>query len=684
MTIEQIQLPHTAAADPFTLGLSRRDGHMNVAVYAPAIEALDIHFKYDGVWQHARLSNHESGVHYATIPALAAGTPYGFWATGQTPGAQLLLDPYGKAIVEEEVDGETVYYSSHTERDFDWGEDKSPRTPERQTVIYEAHVKGLTINHPGIPEELRGTYAGLAHPEMIAYLQRLGVTAVELLPVHFHIDEPHLQELGFSNYWGYNTLGYFALHSEYASAAARAGGPQAVQDEFKGMVKLLHRAGLEVILDVVYNHTAEGGKGGPELSWRGLGEQDYYRHDVAGNYVDTTGCGNTLDFSNKRVAKMALDSLRYWVKDFHIDGFRFDLATSLARDENHEFTPMHPFLHAAALSDDLSGVKLISEPWDVGLGGWQTGNFPHGWSDWNDRFRDTVRDFWLTDQAAQQRGDMPGSVAALATRIAGSADLFTTSGRTAMASVNFVTAHDGFTMADLTSYDRKHNEANGEENRDGTDNNRSYNHGVEGHTADCDVRAARELTARNLMATLLLSRGVPMISMGDEVLRTQNGNNNAYCQDSEISYMDWNFDEHERHMFDVTRRLIKIRQSFLKGQPYEYWSRPDGNYMLWFDAQGTPMSIDAWNDPNTRVVQVILGSPNGAVDGMIVINGSLSDVEVTLPDEVALESSGAFERNSKEFDLLLATADRVPAQQTFRGGDAVDLPANSIQVFRAN
>jgi glycogen operon protein len=687
-------------SQPFPLGLhaahpaNHSASAVNVAVYAPGADALEIHYQRpDGWWEHLLLPDLTDGVHHGVIRGLAANGRYGFRVAaeeglqhgGSPETVQLLLDPYGRAVDTVQGPDGPVYWSVYAAGGFDWGGVQPPRTHWRDTVVYEAHVKGLTMLHPDIPEHLRGTYAGLAHPVMIDYLRSLGVTAVQLLPVHFHIDEPHLAGTGLTNYWGYNTLGYFAPHTGYATRAAREAGHQAVLDEFKGMVKLLHQAGLEVILDVVYNHTAEGGPGQPALSWRGLGERQYYRHDDGGNYLDLTGCGNTLDFSQPRVVEMALDSLRYWVEEFHIDGFRFDLAAALARDSNHHFDPRHPFLVAAGADQALRGAKLIAEPWDVGMGGWQTGNFPQGWADWNDRFRDTVREFWLSDQAALHDGGHAGSVARLAGCLAGSADVFSRSRRTALSSLNFVTAHDGFTLADLAAYAHKHNEANGEDNRDGHNHNRSYNHGAEGPTRDAGITAAREQTGRNLMATLLLSLGVPMITAGDEFGRTQHGNNNAYCQDNALAWVDWNLDDPARRMLECTRELVKIRRRFLAHQPYSYPVRAESSYLLWFNADGLPMTQEEWLDPRTRVMQVLLGSPEGVLDGLLVVNGTAADVKVALPQALPLREFGVLDAEGHTFELRFATAaDLGPRRgEQFGAGESDLVPANSLSVYRA-
>jgi glycogen debranching enzyme len=628
---------------PFPLGVADTvpgvpvlEDAVNIAVYAPALAAVDVWYTGPrGVLVRAPLFDATDGIHHGTVVGLRHGARYAFWERGapRPSHGQLLVDPYARAI---ETDGLGAHWGVHVARDYDWDGDTSPHTPWRDTVIYEAHVKGQTKLHPDIPEPLRGTYAGFAHPAMVAHLKELGVTTVELLPVHFHIDEPHLQELGLPNYWGYNTLGFFAPHTDYATAAARAAGPWAVQAEFKGMVKHLHEAGIEVVLDVVFNHTAEGGKGQRTLSWRGLGDRQYYRHDADGNYYDTTGCGNTLDFNEPAVVRMALDSLRMWVEEYHVDGFRFDLAVSLGRDETNHFTPHHPFYVALAADPVLAGTKLIAEPWDVAMGGWQTGRFPRGFADWNDRFRDTVRDFWVADRGELEAGGTGGSVARLAAALAGSREVFAPSGRGPLASINFVTAHDGFTLRDLVGYERKHNEANGEENRDGHNHNRSYNHGVEGMTGDGRISAARLQTASNAMAMLCLSLGVPMIAAGDEIGKTQEGNNNAYCQDNQTAWLDWSLDPYQRGMLDATRSLLRIRREFLAGQPYTYPSRDDSSYLLWFNADGEPMQVEQWDDPGTRLVQMLIGSQTGNVDGLVVVNGGLGPAKIRMPRPDAL------------------------------------------------
>ncbi|MDQ0798368.1 glycogen operon protein [Arthrobacter sp. SLBN-112] len=663
-------------------------GRANVACFAPSVTSLDIVYcPPGGQWRSRTLPNVVRGVHHGIVEDLPYGSRYGFRPSadrrplppyapavlGDDAGnPPLLLDPYGRGV--EQKDG--VLATVRTAPDFDWGADERPALPWRNTILYEAHVRGQSKLHPDVPEELRGTYAGMAHPAVLEHLTSLGVTAVQLLPVHFHLDEPHLQDLGLTNYWGYNTAAFFALHPGYATRAAREAGPQAVQDEFKDMVKAMHAAGLEVILDVVYNHTAEGTQDGPVLNFRGLGEQAYYRMDSHGKYVDTTGCGNTLNFGEPHVVQMVVDSLRYWVDEFHVDGFRFDLAVTLCRNAANEFDPNHPFLTTIAADPVLSGVKLIAEPWDIGDGGWQTGRFPSRWVDWNDHFRDAVRTFWLADRAAMDAGGDGGTMARLADSLSGSAGLFQASGRSRLASVNFVTAHDGFTMNDLVSFDRKHNEDNGEENRDGHGDNRSYNHGVEGPTENGLILAKRAQSRRNLMATLMVSLGVPMITAGDELARTQQGNNNAYCQDSPMTWLDWTLTPEAHEMLRSTKRFIRLRKEFLAAQPHDFPVRDEQSYLYWFDQHGQPMSAERWNDPHHRVLQLLLGDDGGALAGLVVVNGGATDVQITLPDLGRATPS--------LFELRLTTSPLHEQRQGIRvaSGETDLAEANSISIYR--
>ncbi|MDQ1696705.1 MAG: isoamylase, partial [Frankiaceae bacterium] len=541
---------------PYPLGATYDGSGTNFAVFSEVAERVDLClFDDDGAEKRVRLPERDAFVWHGYLPNIGPGQRYGFRVHGPyEPAAglrcnphKLLLDPYAKAI-EGSIDwDESLFayrFDDPDERNdadsgphmvksvvispfFDWQNDRLPRTPYNETVVYEAHVKGLTIRHPQIPEEMRGSYAALGHPVMIDHFHRLGVTAVELMPVHHFAQDHYLQERGLRNYWGYNTLGFFAPYNAYSSAGSRG---QQVQ-EFKAMVRRLHEAGIEVILDVVYNHTAEGNQMGPTLSMRGIDNQAYYRlmADDPQYYMDYTGTGNSLNVRHPHTLQLIMDSLRYWVTEMHVDGFRFDLAATLAR-EFHDVDRLSTFFDLVQQDPIVSQVKLIAEPWDVGEGGYQVGNFPPLWTEWNGKFRDTVRDYWRGEAA---------TLAEFGSRLTGSSDLYESDGRKPYASINFVTAHDGFTLHDLVSYNEKHNEANGEDNKDGESHNRSWNHGVEGETDDTDVISLREQEKRNFLTTLFLSQGVPMLLHGDELGRTQGGNNNAYCQDNELSWVDW-------------------------------------------------------------------------------------------------------------------------------------------------
>jgi len=550
-------------------------GGANVALWAQGATAVDL-CMFDGQGREDRIPMTERvfNVFHAHLTDMPVGTHYGFRVEGEwNPLAghrwnhnKLLLDPYARAIdgdfrLDPAVFGHVgsddltmsmtdsspfVPRSVVVDDSFDWGDDRSPGTAWGDTVIYETHVRGITRRHASVPEHERGTYAGLAHPHVIEHLTTLGVTAIELLPVHHFVDETHLLEDGLTNYWGYNSLGYFAPHAAYSSLGSRGGQVT----DFKRMVKALHAAGLEVILDVVYNHTAEGNQLGPMLSFRGIDNDDYYHlRDGGRYYADYTGCGNTLDVSKPHVLQLVMDSLRYWVLEMHVDGFRFDLASALARSF-HDVNMLGNFMTTIQQDPVLRRVKLIAEPWDVGPGGYQVGEFPPLWTEWNDKYRDSIRDFW--------RGDT--GIGELGWRLSGSADLYGSEGRRPFASINFVTAHDGFTLRDLVSYNTKHNEANLEDNRDGTDNNRSWNCGIEGETDDPEVLALRQRQLRNLLGTLLLSTGVPMLAGGDEFGRTQGGNNNAYCQDNDISWYDWNWEPWQSDLKVFASDVLELRR----------------------------------------------------------------------------------------------------------------------------
>ena len=670
---------------PTRIGVYTSGDGLDVAVVARDAHAVDMCiFDEEGAETRYALMGPRTGVWHGHIPGFGAGTRYGFRVHGPWDpdggkffnSHKLLLDPYGRGI-EGAVDlrpavyahcvDEELYPSEYPMRrspldsaphmprsvvvDPSFPIAPRPHTPWETTVIYEIHVKGFTKNMPGVPPRLRGTYAGLAHPASVSYLKDLGITAVELLPVHAKCDEPFLTERGLTNYWGYSTLSFFAPEPSYATAESRAGGAQAVVDEFRGMVSLLHQAGIEVILDVVYNDA------GPSLSWRGLDSDLYYRHTTSRpvQTIDVTGTGNTVNVDHPKAIQMVLDSLRYWVRDMGVDGFRFDLAATLGRFATG-FSPMHPLLIAMATDDDLAHAKLIAEPWDVGPGGWQTGNFPVPFSEWNDHYRGALRNFWLADVRAQASGHVVSGPNDLATRLSGSQDVFEHGlGRLRgpRASINFVTAHDGFTLADLTAYDRKHNTANLENNRDGSDDNRSWNHGVEGTLAsnathpnavtpyailsNMTIADLRARSQRNILATLFVSSGTPMLLGGDEFGRTQYGNNNAYCQDDPISWIDWDLAEGQQAQIDTVSWLIALRRAhpvlrpdrFATGQPYGGDTIPD---LSWYTAQGTPMPDYGWTDSRHRTFQILRsGLKWGDRDALIIINANLDDAHVTLP-----------------------------------------------------
>ncbi len=581
------------------------------------------------------LRERTNNVWHVYLPDVRPGQLYGYRVDGpykpdeghRFNSAKLLLDPYAKTITHTVGTSDTLFgYRvgdpaedlTIDDRDsagdlpkcvvvdsaFTWGDDRPPRTPWNRTVIYECHVKGLTYRHPGVPEQLRGTYLGLASEPIIDHLLRLGVTAVELMPIHHSLSEPHLVERGLTNYWGYNTIGYFAPDARFATG----GVGQQVQ-EFKMMVRALHSVGIEVILDVVYNHTAEGNRLGPTLCFRGIDNVSYYHLSPENPryYVDFTGTGNTLNMLNARAMQLMMDSLRYWVQEMHVDGYRFDLAPALAR-ELYEVGRLAWFFDIVQQDPVLSQVKLIAEPWDLGPGGYQVGNFPTGWAEWNGRYRDTLRRFW--------RGD-PGQLAGLGFRLSGSSDLYTRGGRNPYASINFVTAHDGFTLQDLVSYNHKHNEANGDDNRDGADENFSNNWGVEGPSEAVNIVRTRERMKRNFIAALAFSQGVPMILHGDELGRTQQGNNNAYCQDNEISWVDWGLDDRDRAALEFTRHVFAIRmqnpvlrrRSFFSGRPVSENGVKD---LIWLRPDGQEMTDGDWHDPDNRVLGMLV--PGEATD----------------------------------------------------------------------
>ncbi len=600
------------------------------------------------------------------LPGVAPGQLYGYRVHGpyeperglRFNPAKLLVDPYATAIagdvlwdrpifpyvmggpeedktLDDNDDATGMPKSVVTNPYFDWEGDRRPNTPLSESVIYEVHVKGFSKRNPGVPENLRGTYAGLVAPASIAYLKNLGITAVELLPVHDFLDDKHLIDKGLRNYWGYNTTNFFSPAARYSSAGD--GGGQVA--EFKAMVKALHREGIEVILDVVYNHTSEGNHMGPMLSFRGVDNPTYYRlvADDARYYMDYTGTGNSLNVRHPQVLKLIMDSLRYWATEMHVDGFRFDLASTLAR-ELHDVDRLSAFFDIINQDPVVSQLKLIAEPWDVGDGGYQVGNFPVVWAEWNGKYRDTVRRFWKSDD---------GQLSDIAYRLTGSSDLYEHNGRTPGASINFVVAHDGFTLNDLVSYNEKHNEANGEDNRDGADDNSSWNLGAEGPTDDPEIRALRERQRRNFIATMLVSQGVPMLCGGDEIARTQGGNNNAYCQDDEISWYDWDLDEERKNLLDFTSRLVAFRRAhpnlhrrkFFQDRSIKHENAQD---ILWLKADGTEMTEDEWSQGWMKTIGLYLnGQTIGDVDAsgapvlddsfLILMNCHVDRVDFTLP-----------------------------------------------------
>ena len=577
------------------------------------IQRLNIRERTDGNW-HAYLPEARPGLLYG----YRVHGPYDPERGHRFNPHKLLIEPYAKHLQGPLLwsDAHFGYRAGHAKADlsfdrrdsaagtpkcrvvdpaFTWGDDRPPRIPWHDTVIYEAHVRGVSVRHPQVPPRLRGTYAGLASAPIVDHLVRLGVTAIELMPVHFFVDDRHLLEKGLRNYWGYNTLGFFAPEMRYSSTGRIS--------EFKTMVKVLHSAGIEVLLDVVYNHTAEGNQMGPTLSFRGIDNASYYRlaADNPRFYTDFTGTGNTLNLQHPNVLQMIMDSLRYWVIEMHVDGFRFDLASALAR-ELHDVDRLGSFFDTIGQDPVLSQVKLIAEPWDVGSGGYQVGNFPPGWNEWNDKYRDTLRGYWKGDG---------GLIGECARRISGSADLYEASGRKPHASINFISAHDGYTLDDLVSYNDKHNEANGEGNRDGHNENRSWNCGVEGASDDAAVLALRRRQKRNLLASLLLSQGVPMILGGDELGRTQRGNNNAYCQDNEISWSDWNLDERRREFLAFVRRIVRLRREHPVFSRRRYVRAdtltPEGlKEIIWLNPEGREMTPSDWHQDFARCFGVYL------------------------------------------------------------------------------
>jgi isoamylase len=675
------------------LGATVDDGGTNFALFSANATAVDL-CVFDDNGTQTRLPLQESTFHvwHGYLPGVGAGTRYGYRVYGEfdpNSGAhfkdeKLLADPYARAfdgafelddaVFEKDPRDSAAFVprSVVVHDDFDWGKDRSPAVAWPDTVLYEVHVRGFTMQHPDVPQQLRGTYAGLAHRVATDYLKQLGVTTLELLPVHHFVSEPALLRRGLSNYWGYNTLGFFAPHGSYSSSGTR--GEQV--HEFKAMVKALHAAGLEVVLDVVYNHSAEGDALGPTLSLRGIDNQSYYRLAPGGGYVNYTGCGNTLDLRNPHMLQLATDSLRYWVTEMHVDGFRFDLAPTLARASD-AFDAQSSFLEAVNQDPVLSQVKLIAEPWDVGPGGYQVGNFPAPWSEWNDRFRDSTRNFWLCGAT---------DVRELGYRLAGSSDLYQGRGRLPDASINFVTCHDGFTLHDLVTYNGKVNDANGEDNHDGSDDNHNWNCGQEGETNDPLVTQIRQRVVRAILGTLVLSAGVPMLGHGDEMGRTQHGNNNAYCQDNELAWIDWT--TRDESLLDFTRAVIALRRAHVVFRQDSFFTgrsvRGDGTADLaWFRSDGEQLAAADWSDLNPRTIAMYLSGKNirqvgergePVVDDsfLLIMHGGLNPSTFTLPGAPWATS----------YEVVIDNTDPTNSA-TVPAGSTLDVPAVAFMVLRA-
>jgi isoamylase len=698
--------PNVWPGRPYPLGATYDGTGTNFSVFSDVAERVELCL-YDDAGRETRvvLPEQSAFIHHGYLPGISPGQRYGYrvygpWSPHQglrCNPAKLLLDPYAKALdgmvrwdrsvfpyrFGDENRASTADSARYMPKNvvtnpfFDWGNDRPPDTPWHRTVVYEMHVKGFTARHPDVPPELRGTYAGLTTPAVIDYLRGLGVTAIELQPVHQFVHDHALVQRGLRNYWGYNSIAYLAAHNEYSSSGALG---QQVQ-EFKQLVKTMHEVGIEVILDVVYNHTAEGNQLGPMLSFKGLDNKAYYRlsDEDQRYYVDYTGTGNTLNMRNPHVLQLIMDSLRYWVVEMHVDGFRFDLAATLARTL-HEVDRLSAFFDLIQQDPVISQVKLIAEPWDVGEGGYQVGNFPPLWSEWNGRYRDTVRDYWRGADA---------TLADFAYRFTGSSDLYEGSGRRPSASVNFVTAHDGFTLADLVSYNDKHNEANGEDNRDGTPDNRSWNCGAEGRTDDPEILALRHRQQRNFIATLLLSQGVPMLLSGDEIGRTQHGNNNAYCQDNEVSWLDW--DDVDESMLAYVRNVLRLRtehpvfrrRRWFQGQAIH---GSDVSDIGWFTPDGELMTEEDWNVTFAKSLGVFLnGEGIHYVDARgqrvrddsfyVIFNAHHEAMTFTLPGE----------RWGKRWQKVLDTADDVaghpvePAEA--KADEQIEVEPRSLMLF---
>lgn len=706
----------TWPGQPYPLGATWDGSGVNFALFSENATKVELClFSESGEETRIPVTEHTDQVWHIYLPEIRPNQLYGYRVHGpfepneghRFNPAKLLRDPYAKAIHgtikwDDAVFGYPIGHSDEdlarddrdsapfvpksvvVDQSFTWGEDTPPNIAWDKTIIYEMHVKGMTKLHPLVPEELRGTYASLASPAVIEYLLSLGITAVELIPVHQFIHDRHLIDRGLRNYWGYNTLSFFAPHVEYSSRKA----PGDQLSEFKTMVKTLHREGIEVILDVVYNHTGEGNHMGPTLSFRGIDNAAYYRlvPDDRRYYFDYTGTGNTLNMTHPRTLQLIMDSLRYWVLEMHVDGFRFDLAATLAR-ELHEVDRLGAFFDIIHQDPVLSQVKLIAEPWDLGEGGYQVGNFPVLWTEWNAEYRDTVRRYWKGDEE---------QIGPLAYRITGSSDLYASTGRRPYASINFVTAHDGFCLRDLVSYNEKHNEANKEDNRDGSDNNNSWNCGVEGETDDRAVLELRLRQQRNFLATLLLSQGVPMILHGDEFGHTQGGNNNTYCQDNEITWLNWNFGKHQERLLDFTRFVIQLRkrhpvfrrQSFFRGRAIR---TPGLEDLQWYRPDGKLMSDDDWNNPFSRSLGMLLagdaigerdnrGNPIVDETMLVLFNAHYERMPFIIPQ---FRFEGQWEMFEGHWDLVLDTrASRGHRKAApLKPGEVFELESRSLAVF---
>ena len=695
---------------PYPLGATWDGAGVNFALFSENATKVELclfdDVDADKETERITLPERTDFVWHAYLPDIVYGQLYGYRVHGPHEPAQghrfnpnkIVLDPYAKLIGRDVRWDDSVFgyplggpdgdlgfddrdsapfapLARVVDPSFTWGDDRAPRTAWHKTLIYEAHVKGLTMRHPEVPEHLRGTYAGVASEPILRHLTELGVTAVELLPIHYHADDRHLVDKGLVNYWGYNTLGFFAPQGTYATTGTSL---DAVQ-QFKTMVRGLHTAGIEVILDVVYNHTAEGNQNGPTLSWRGVDNASYYMlsPEDPRYYMDFTGCGNVPNMSHPRLLQMIMDSLRYWVTEMHVDGFRFDLASTLAR-ELYEVDRLGTFFDIVHQDPVLSQVKLIAEPWDVGPGGYMVGNFPPGWAEWNGIYRDQIREFW--------RGEGESTANELATRLSGSSDLYQSDGRKPYASVNFITCHDGFSLRDLVSFNQKHNEANLEDNRDGADDNRSWNCGTEGPTDDPEINALRLQQQRNFITTLLLSQGVPMLLAGDELMHTQGGNNNTYCQDSEISWLDWELDDRRRDFLDFVRKVSRIwrthpvfqRRHFFKGRPIR-----GVKDLSWLDPSGEEMGDEAWESGFVRCLGMRLagdaigetderGEPIVSETVLALFNAHWDGVPFTLP---AHQEDCRWER-------LIDTAEPDCEPSYMEGGTQYDLRGRSVVVLR--